>query len=114
MQKSKIKKGDSVILIAGKDKGRQGEVKAVILKKNCRIPRLQVTVEGANLIKKHVKPNPAKEIQGGIVEFEAPIDISNVAILNRETGEADRIGFRVLEDGRKVRVYKSTGEVVDV
>jgi large subunit ribosomal protein L24 len=113
MLKSKIKKGDLVVVTAGKDKGRQGQILAVTIKKNRRVPSLQVMVEGANLIKKHTKGNPSKEQAAGIFEKEAPIDISNVAILNRETGKADRIKFRSLEDGRKIRVYKSTGEVVD-
>lgn len=113
MHKSKIRKGDSVVVITGKDKGRQGSVLAVTQKKGRRSTTLQVIVEGANLIKKHTKGNPSKEIAGGILEKEAPIDISNVAICNTE-GKMDRIGYRILEDGRKVRIFKSTGEVVDV
>jgi large subunit ribosomal protein L24 len=114
MHKSKIKKGDSVIVIAGKDKDRQGQVLAVRLKKRSRVPSLQVIVEGSNLIKKHTKANPSLQKEGGIIEKEAPIDISNVAILNPTTGKADRIGFKILEDGRKVRVFKSNGEMVDI
>jgi len=112
MHKSKLKKGDSVVVTAGKDKGREGQVLAITLKKHCRVPRLQVIVEGANFIKRHTKANPSQEKPGGIVEKEAPLDISNVAILNKVTGKADRVGFKIL-DGQKVRIYKSTGEVVD-
>lgn len=111
----KIRKGDSVVVIAGKDKGRQGLVLDVLegKGKGC-MGSLRVRVEGINLIKRHTKPNPAKENPGGIIEREASIDISNVAILNQATGKPDRIGFKALEDGRKVRVFKSTKEVVDV
>lgn len=101
----KIKKGDTVKIVAGRDKGRQGTVLSV------NTGRL--LVEGINLIKKHTKPNPDKQIEGGIIQKESLIDISNVALFNAATGKADRVGFKVLEDGRKVRVYKSTGEVVD-
>ncbi len=101
----KIKKGDTVKIVTGRDKGRQGTVLSV----NER----RLLVEGINLIKKHTKPNPDKQIEGGIIQKESPIDVSNVALLNTATGKADRVGFKVLEDGRKVRVYKSTGEMVD-
>src|SRR5690349_2985791 len=101
----KIKKGDAVKVMTGRDKGRQGTVLSV--------HESRLLVEGINLIKKHTKSNPDKQIEGGIIQKEAPIDISNVALLNKATGKADRVGFKILEDGRKVRVYKSTGEVVD-
>lgn len=103
----KIKKGDVVIVIAGKDKGRQGEVTR-------RVKDDYVLVEGINRVKKHVKPNPERGIDGGIVEKEKPIHISNVAILNSTTGKADRVGFKFLQDGRKVRFLKSNNELIDV
>ncbi len=110
----KIKKGDPVVVISGKDKSRQGVVLAVIGAKDRCTDGLRVIVEGINLVKRHTKPNPAAEKPGGIIEKEASIAISNVAIFNNATGKKDRIGFKVLDDGRKVRVFKSTGEVVDV
>ncbi len=103
---NKIRKGDGVIVIAGKDKGKRG----VVLSSD---ESTRVLVEGVNRIKKHVKPNPMKGQQGGIQEKEMPIDLSNVALFNSATGKADRVGFKVLDDGRKVRVFKSNGEVVD-
>ncbi|MBI3774323.1 MAG: 50S ribosomal protein L24 [Gammaproteobacteria bacterium] len=103
----KIRKGDDVIVIAGKDKGKRGNVTRVL-------PEGRVFVEGANMIKRHTKPNPNAGQAGGIVEREASLDDSNVAIFNVATGKADRIGFRTLEDGRKVRYFKSTKEVLDV
>ncbi len=103
----KIKKGDDVIIIAGKDKGKRGNVTRVL-------PEGRVFVEGANMIKRHTKPNPNAGQAGGIVEKEASLADSNVAIFNTATGKADRIGFRTLEDGRKVRYFKSTKEVLDV
>ncbi len=108
----KIKKGDEVVLTTGKDKGKRGKVVRVIIKRAglCR----KVLVEGANMVKKHVRPNPNRNIEGGIVLHEAAIEISNVAIWNPLTNKADRVGFRVLEDGRKVRYFKSNNEVVDV
>lgn len=102
----KIKKGDDVIVITGKDKGRRGTVLRVI-------DDAHLLVEGANKVKKHQKPNPMKNVTGGIVEKEMPIDVSNVALFNPATKKADRVGFKVLEDGRKVRVFRSNGEVVD-
>jgi large subunit ribosomal protein L24 len=102
----KIRKGDTVILIAGRDKGRRGAVIAVL--KDDR-----VRVEGLNMAKKHQKPNPNANQPGGIIEREAPLHISNVAIYNPATQKPDRIGFRSLEDGRKVRVFKSDREMVD-
>jgi large subunit ribosomal protein L24 len=102
----KIRRGDTVILIAGRDKGRRGAVIEVL--ENDR-----VRVEGLNMAKKHQKPNPNANQPGGIIEREAPLHISNVAIYNPATQKADRIGFRSLEDGRKVRVFKSNREMVD-
>ncbi|WP_028874987.1 50S ribosomal protein L24 [Tepidiphilus margaritifer] len=103
----KIRKGDQVIVIAGKDKGRRGVVTR-------RVNDEKVIVEGINRVKKHVRPNPLRGIPGGIIEKEMPIHISNVALFNPQTQKADRVGIRVLEDGRKVRFFKSTGELVDV
>lgn len=107
MAMRKIKKGDQVVVIAGKDKGKQGTV--------LRVPNSdKVVVENVNIVKKHAKGNPMKGEPGGIVDKEMPLDISNVAILNTVTGEADRVGVKILEDGRKVRYFKSNGEVVDI
>jgi len=100
----KIKKNDDVIVIAGKDKGNRGSV--------VRVLDDQVLVSGINKVKKHQKPNPVKGLAGGIVEIEKPIHISNVAIYNAATKKADRVGVKSLEDGRKVRVAKATGEVI--
>lgn len=105
---NKIKKGDEVIVIAGKNKGSRGSVVSVCNASN------RVIVEGLNLNKKHVKPNPQKGVEGGIIEREAPIQISNVAIFNPATKKADRVGFKFLEDGKKVRYYKSNNELLDV
>lgn len=103
----KIKKGDEVIVIAGKDKGRRGHVVRVL-------PDIdKVIVQNVNMVKKHMKPNPARGIAGGIIEKEMPIHVSNVAIYNPKTGKGDRVGFRELEDGRKVRYFKSTNELID-
>jgi large subunit ribosomal protein L24 len=102
----KIRKGDTVILIAGRDKGRRGAVIEVLVDDRVRI-------EGLNMAKKHQKPNPNANQPGGIIEREAPLHISNVAIYNPATQKADRIGFKSLEDGRKVRVFKSNQEMVD-
>lgn len=103
----KIKKGDDVIVITGKDKGKRGSVVRVVSEVD------RVIVENVNLAKKHQKPNPAAGAPGGIIEKEMPLDISNIAIFNPVTGKADRIGIKVLEDGRKVRYFKSNGEVID-
>jgi large subunit ribosomal protein L24 len=103
---NKIRKGDDVIVIAGKDKGKRGSVLRV--RDDDRL-----LVEGINSVKKHVKPNPVKGDAGGIVSKEMPIHISNIALFNATSKRADRVGFKVLEDGRKVRVFKSNGEVVD-
>jgi large subunit ribosomal protein L24 len=104
---SKIKSKDEVIVLTGKSKGRRGVVLKVI------DAGKRAVVEGVNLIKKHVKANPQAEKAGGIIEKEAPIDISNLAIFNVDTGKQDRVGYKFLEDGKKVRIYKSTGEVID-
>lgn len=101
----KIRKGDEVIVIAGKDKGKIAQIQQVVAEGQ------KVIVDGVNVVKKHVRPNPMKNIQGGIESKNMPVDISNVAIYNTETKKADRVGFKV-EDGKKVRVYKSTGKVV--
>jgi len=103
---NKIRKGDDVIVIAGKDKGKRGSVLRVRDDE-------RLLVEGINSVKKHVKPNPVKGEAGGIVSKEMPIHISNIALFNASSKRADRVGFKVLEDGRKVRVFKSNGEVVD-
>ena len=103
----KIKKGDEVIIITGKDKGKRGTVSRVLPEDD------RVIVDNVNVAKKHVKPNPAMGTPGGIVEKEMPMDISNVAIFNPATGKADRVGFKTLDDGRKVRYFKSNGEVLD-
>lgn len=103
---SKLRKGDQVVLNTGKDKGKTGVVLNVL-------PSGHVVVEGLNVAKKHAKPNPMKGVAGGIISKEMPIDISNVAIFNTATQKADRVGFKVLEDGRKIRVFKSNGESVD-
>ena len=102
----KIKSDDEVIVIAGKDKGKRGKV-VKVLSDN------RVIVSGVQMVKKHQKPNPQAGVAGGIVEKEAPIQVSNVAIFNPATEKADRVGFKVLEDGKKVRVFKSNGEAVD-
>jgi len=103
----KIKKGDDVIVITGKDKGKRGSVVRVLTEEG------RVVVENVNIVKKHQKPNPAVGVPGGIIEKEMPLDVSNVAIFNPVTGKADRVGIKTLEDGRKVRFFKSNGEVID-
>jgi large subunit ribosomal protein L24 len=103
----KIKKGDDVIVITGKDKGKRGTVLRVVDVEH-------ILVEGANRVKKHQRPNPMKNTTGGIVDKEMPLHISNVAIFNPTSKKADRVGVKVLEDGSRVRVYKSNGEVIDV
>ena len=106
---NRLKKGDDVIIIAGKGKGRRGTIVAVLSEEN------RVVVEGANLFKKHVKPNPNKGVEGGIIEKEASIHASNVALYNPATKKADRVGVKVVEDGnKKVRYFKSNGELVDL
>jgi large subunit ribosomal protein L24 len=103
----RIRKDDEVIVIAGKDKSRRGKVMRIVDDE-------RVIVAGINLIKRHTKPNPARGVAGGIIEREASIHISNVMLLNPVTRKGDRVGFRVLEDGHKVRYFKSNNEVVDV
>ena len=101
----KIKNDDEIIVIAGKDKGKRGKVLNML-------DGTRVLVSGINMIKKHQKPNPQAGVAGGIIEKEAPIQISNVAIFNPNTSKADRVGIKV-EDGKKFRVYKSSGEAID-
>jgi large subunit ribosomal protein L24 len=101
---AKLKRDDEVIVIAGKDKGKTGKISQVLTNG-------KVIIEGVNIQKKHQKPNPQAGVAGGIVEQNAPIDVSNVAILNSATGKADRVGFRT-EDGKKVRFFKSNNELV--
>ena len=101
----KVKKGDNVIVISGRDKGKRGDVVRVVADEH-------VVVAGINQVKKHQRPNPMKGEQGGIVNKDMPIHVSNVAVFNPVTKKADRVGFRTLEDGRKVRFFKSNGELV--
>lgn len=101
---AKIKRDDEVIVIAGKDKGKRGRV-AQVRADN------RILVTGINMVKKHQKANPQAGVQGGIIEKEAPIQVSNIAIFNPQTNKADRVGFR-FEDGKKVRFFKSNGELV--
>lgn len=103
---SKIKRNDEVIVIAGRDKGKRGKVAQML--QNDRL-----VVSGVNMVKRHTKPNPQRSVAGGIVEKEASIHISNVAIFNSATKKADRVGFKILEDGTKVRIYKSSQETID-
>jgi large subunit ribosomal protein L24 len=102
----KIRRDDEVIVIAGRDKGKRGKVTRVL-------GDGRLIVSGVQMIKKHQKPNPQANVAGGIIEREAPIQASNVAIYNPATEKADRVGFKILEDGNKVRVFKSNGEAVD-
>jgi large subunit ribosomal protein L24 len=102
----KIKKGDDVVIIAGKDKGKRGTVLRMV-------DADLVVIEGVNKVKKHERPNPNKGTTGGIIEMEKPIQISNVAIYNPATQKADRVGIRILEDKRKVRYFKSSGQLLD-
>jgi large subunit ribosomal protein L24 len=102
----KIKKGDDVIVITGKDKGKRGTILRVVDAEH-------VVVEGVNVAKKHQRPNPMKGLAGGIVEKEMPLHVSNVALFNPTTQKADRVGVKQLDDGRRVRVYKSNGEMID-
>lgn len=104
---AKIRKGDNVVVLTGKDKGKRG---AVVL----RVDDEYVVVEGVNRVKKHSRPNPMKGLPGGIIEKEMPIHVSNIGLFNPATQRADRVGFKQLDDGRKVRMFKSNGEVVDV
>ena len=102
----KIRKGDDVVVTTGKDKGKRGTVLR-------RVDDEHVLVEGVNRAKKHMKPNPVKGVAGGIVDKDMPIHLSNVALFNPATKKADRVGFKLLDDGRKVRVFKSNGELVN-
>ena len=102
----KIKRDDEVIVIAGKDKGKRGKVLKVLEKS-------RLLVAGVQMIKKHQKPNPQAGVAGGIIEKEAPIQVSNVALFNSATNKGDRVRFKVLEDNKKIRIFKSSGEAVD-
>ena len=102
---NRIKKGDQVVVIAGKDKGKQGDV--------VRVDGDRVVVSNVNVVKRHTKPNPQAGIVGGVVEREASIHISNVQVFNPASGKGERVGFKVLEDGRKLRVFRSSGEALD-
>ena len=104
----KIKKGDDVVVKVGKDSGKGGTVLRVLPDVD------KLVVENVNVAKKHTKPNPQAGIPGGIVEKEMPVDVSNVMLYNPHTKKGDRVGFKILEDGRKVRIFKSNNEVVDV
>ena len=103
----RIRKGDEVVVLAGRDKGKRGTVLR-------RIDAEHVVVEGVNRVKKHQRPNPMKGVTGGIIEKEMPLHVSNVALYNATTKKADRVGVKKLQDGRRVRFFKSNGEVVDV
>ena len=107
MAMQKIKVGDNVIVTTGREKGRTGKVLRVLNKEN------RVVVEGLNIVKKHVRPNPNKNEQGGIREREASMHISNVGLVNPTTAKVDRVGFRYLDDGKKVRYFKSNNEIID-
>ncbi|AVJ32026.1 50S ribosomal protein L24 [Stenotrophomonas indicatrix] len=102
---NRIKKGDQVVVNAGKDKGKQGEV--------VRVDGDRLVVANVNIVKRHTKPNPQAGVAGGVVEREASIHISNVNVLNPASGKGERVGFKVLEDGRKLRVFRSSGEALD-
>jgi large subunit ribosomal protein L24 len=102
---NKIRKGDQVIVLTGRDKGKRGAVAS-------RVDDDHVIIEGINMVKKHVKPNPMKGTTGGVVDKTMPINQSNVAIYNAATGKGDRVGAKILADGKKVRIYKSTGEEI--
>jgi large subunit ribosomal protein L24 len=103
----KIKKGDTVEVISGKDAGTRGRVLVVDR------PRERLVIEGVNMIKRHTRPNPQKNVQGGIVQREAPIHVSNVMVVSPDSGQRSRIGIRILDDGRKVRVAKVDGAILD-
>jgi len=102
----KIRKGDDVIVTTGKDKGKRGTVLRIVDARH-------LVVEGVNRVKKHQRPNPMKGLTGGIVDKDMPIDVSNVALYNPQTKKADRVGFKLMQDGRRVRVFKSNSEMVD-
>jgi len=103
----RIRKGDEVVIIAGRDKGKRGAVLR-------RAGLERVVVEGVNRVKKHQRPNPMQGVTGGVVDKDMPIHVSNVALFNPATQQADRVGFKILADGRKVRVFRSNGDQVDV
>jgi len=103
----RLRKGDQVVVLSGRDKGRKGAIVQVL-------PSGHVVVEGLNLAKKHQRPNPQRNVTGGIMQKEAPIHVSNVALFNAGSGKGERVGLRTLEDGRKVRFFKKAGEVADV
>ncbi len=103
----RIHKGDEVIVTTGRSKGRRGHVLQVLDSE-------RLLIENANMVKRHTKPDPGRNKPGGIVEKEGPVHISNVALFNPATGKADRVGFKSLKDGSKVRIFKSTGEAVDI
>ena len=105
MATNRIKKGDQVIVVAGKDKGKRGDV--------VRVDGERVIVSNVNIVKRHTKPNPQAGQPGGIIEREAPIHVSNVMPFNPATGKGERIGIKVLEDGRRIRVFRSSGEALD-
>jgi large subunit ribosomal protein L24 len=104
---NRIRKGDDVMVVSGRDKGKRGTVLKIV-------DASHVLVEGANRVKKHQRPNPMKGVTGGIIDKEMPLHISNVALYNPGTRKADRVGIRVMQDGRRARYFKSNGEVVDV
>ena len=104
----RIRKGDEIVVLTGRNRGARGKVLSVDAGNG------QVVVEGVNVVKRHTRPNPQKGTTGGIIEKEKPIHVSNVALFNPVAGKGDRVGVKTLEDGRKVRMFKSTGEVVDV
>ena len=108
MATRRIRKGDEVVVLAGRNRGQRGRVLSVVVDGN------RVVVEGVNVAKRHTKANPQRGTSGGIIEKEMPIHVSNVALFNPVTGRGDRIGVKKMEDGRKVRMFKSTGEVVDL
>jgi large subunit ribosomal protein L24 len=103
----KIRKGDEVVVTTGRDKGKRGTVLRMVDPEH-------LLVEGANMVKKHQRPNPMKGQTGGIIDKEMPLHVSNVAIFNPATKQADRVGIKVMDDGRRVRVFKSNGEMIDV
>lgn len=103
---NRLKKGDEVVVVTGKDKGKRGSIVRVL-------GSGKVIVDNVNMVKRHTKPNPARNLPGGIIEKEMPIDASNVMLFNPVTQKGDRVGYRVLEDGRKVRFFKSNNEVID-
>jgi large subunit ribosomal protein L24 len=103
----KIRKGDKVVVLAGRDKGKQGTVLRVL-------EDSRVLVENVNMIKRHTKPNPNKGVTGGIIDREAPIHVSNIALVNLGTGKGERVGMRLMQDGSKVRFFRKSGEVADV